>query len=86
MLCRPLPLQRCAEAIRATPPALAAVAELGAMRRAALANAFALAFLLGGTATAQANPYVVSLRGGTDVDGVVRSAHLPAPKLGTRPR
>jgi subtilisin len=48
------------------------------MKRAVL---LALALVLGGAATAQADPYVVSLRAGTDVDGVVRSAHLPAPKL-----
>jgi subtilisin len=51
------------------------------MRRLLLAYAFALAFVLGGAATAQADPYVVSLQAGADIDGVVRDAHLPAPKL-----
>jgi subtilisin len=41
----------------------------------------AAAFTLAGAATAQADPYVVTLQPGADVDAVVRDAHLPTPKL-----
>jgi subtilisin family serine protease len=41
----------------------------------------AAAFTLAGATAAQADPYVVTLTPGADVDAVVRDAHLPAPKL-----
>jgi subtilisin len=41
----------------------------------------AAAFTLAGAAAAQADPYVVTLTPGSDVDALVRDAHLPAPKL-----
>ena len=48
------------------------------MKRVALLTA---AFTLLGAAAAQADPYVVTLRPGASVDGVVRGAHLPSPTL-----
>ena len=48
------------------------------MKRVAL---IAAAFTLAGAATAQADPYVVTLDRDANVDAVVRDAHLPSPKL-----